>query len=152
MLKRRPYTDEELLKSFGSKEFIKQRERNHSRYWVCLLLLFQICRSEEAAQLALVDVQEEDGILFIRINDDPKLEQNLKNEGSRRRVPIHSSLLQLGFMAYVKGIRQGGHVRLFPKSCRSRFVLHMPVHDIDGVLLRGYNPESLEAKWETSQQ
>lgn len=114
MLKRRPYTDEELLKIFGSKEFIKQRERNPSRYWVCLLLLFQICRREEAAQLALADLQEEDGIPFVRINDDPKLEQNLKNEGSKRRVPIHSSLLQLGFMAYVEGIRQGGHVRLFP--------------------------------------
>ncbi len=114
MLKRRPYTDEELLKIFGSKEFIKQRERNPSRYWVCLLLLFQICRREEAAQLALVDIQEEDGIPFIRISDDPKLEQNLKNEGSRRRVPLHSSLLQLGFMAYVERIKQGGHVRLFP--------------------------------------
>jgi hypothetical protein len=34
--------------------------------------------------------------------------------GSRRRAPIHSSLIQLGLLDYVDRIKQAGHVRLFP--------------------------------------
>ena len=39
----------------------------------------------------------------------------MKNEGSRRRLPIHSSLIQLGFMEYVERIKKAGHTRLFPQ-------------------------------------
>ncbi|RPH77703.1 MAG: hypothetical protein EHM80_11995 [Nitrospiraceae bacterium] len=61
--------------------------------------------------MAGADIQEEQGIPFIRINDDEKLGQNLMNEGSRRRVPVHSSLIELGFLDYVQKITQAGHVR-----------------------------------------
>lgn len=64
----------------------------------------------EAGQLAVADIQEEAGIPFMCINDDPMLEQSLKNEDSRRRVPIHSNLVQLGFLEYVKTIKEQGHV------------------------------------------
>jgi integrase len=114
MNERRPFTDEELLKVFGSREFIKQRDKNPSRYWLCLICLFSICRREEAGQLAVADIQEEGSVPFIRINDDEKLGQTLKNEGSRRRVPVHSSLAKLGFLQFVKKMRAAGHARLFP--------------------------------------
>ena len=65
----------------------------------------------------MADIQEAEGIPFIRITDEGP-EQALKNEGSRRRVPIHSSLIQLGFLEYVKSIREAGHVRLFPQLKR----------------------------------
>lgn len=115
MTKRRPFSDSELLRVFGSKEFLKQRDTNPARYWIPVLCLFNICRREEAGQLAVADIQEEQGIPFIRINDDEKLGQTLKNEGSRRRVPLHSSLVQLGFLDYVEQMKQAGHVRLFPR-------------------------------------
>ena len=114
MNKRRPFTDEELLTVLGSKEFLTQRTKNPSRWWIVLGCLFSAAGREEIAQLVVADIQTEDGIPFIRINDDEKLDQHLKNEGSRRRVPVHSSLIQLGFLDYVNTIKQAGHVRLFP--------------------------------------
>lgn len=112
-LKRRPFSDEELLTVFGSEKFRSQRDKRPERYWLVLLLLFECCRREEAAQLYLRDIGEVDRVPFIQITDDEK-DQSLKNEGSKRRVPIHSSLLQLGFMEYVESIRKSGHARLFP--------------------------------------
>jgi integrase len=114
MLKRRPFTDQELLTVLGSKKFLAQRTKHPDRWWIVLLCLFTAARREEAAQLVLADIQEEDGIPFIRINDDAKLDQHLKNEGSRRRVPIDSALIRLGFLEYVESIRKAGHTRLFP--------------------------------------
>jgi integrase len=113
-LKRRPFTDEELLVVFGSVEFLSQHEKRPERYWLALLLLFECCRREEAAQLYLKDIGENAGVPFIQITDE-ELDQSLKNEGSKRRVPIHSSLIQLGFMEYVDSIKRGGHKRLFPQ-------------------------------------
>jgi integrase len=114
MTKRRPFTDDELLKLFGSTDFISQHEKNPTRYWMFLLLLWTMARREEIGQLTVADVQEEDGIMFLRITDEAALQQNLKNEGSRRRVPIAQDLLSLGFASYVDKIRKAGHVRLFP--------------------------------------
>jgi len=116
-LKRRPFTDEELLTVLGSEEFRSQRVERPERYWLVLMLLFECCRREEAAQLYLKDIGEVDGIPFIQITDEEK-DQSLKNEGSKRRVPIHSSLIQLGFMQYVASIKQAGHTRLFPQLKR----------------------------------
>ena len=111
---RRPFTDAELVRVFGSKDFISERDKNPARYWLPLLCLFTGARREEIGQLAVCDILEEHGIPFIRINDDAKLEQSLKNAGSRRRVPVHSSLVKLGFLDYVKKVRFGKQVRLFP--------------------------------------
>jgi integrase len=114
MTKRRPFTDKELLTVFGSKEFLEQRTTNPARYWIPLMCLFQICRREEGAQLAVSDIQEEHGVMFLNLTDDEALLQNLKNEGSKRRVPVHSALIQLGFLDYVDSIREAGHARIFP--------------------------------------
>lgn len=113
MVKRRPFSDDELLRVFGSKEFLNQRDTHAARYWIPVLCLFNICRREEASQLAVADVQDEHGIPFLSLREDAILKQTLKNEGSRRRVPIHSSLIQLGFLDYVKTMQQAGHARLF---------------------------------------
>ncbi|BCA55106.1 hypothetical protein W02_22460 [Nitrospira sp. KM1] len=47
----------------------------------------------------------------------------MKNEGSKRRVPIHSSLIEsslieLGFLEYIRSIKEAGHTRLFPQLKR----------------------------------
>jgi len=112
---RKLFTDSELLTIFGSEDFIEKRNTRPAYYWVLLLCLFQICRREEAAQLAVADIQEAEGVPFMQINDNEALEQGLKNEGSKRRVPIHESLLRLGFLDYVKTIKAAGHTRLFPQ-------------------------------------
>lgn len=134
---RRPFTDEELVKVFGSSEYRKQRDKDPARYWLPLICLFSLCRREEAGQLAVSDIQEQSGIHFLRINDDAKLGQSLKNEGSRRRVPVHSALVMLGFLQYVESIRRAGHTRLFPDLSRGANGYSDPVGKWFGRLLRG---------------
>ena len=64
--------------------------------------------------MAVADIGEQEGIPFIRITDEGE-EQGLKNEGSKRRIPIHSALLKLGFLDYVQRMKDAGHIRLFPQ-------------------------------------
>ena len=115
----RDYTDEELLRVFGSSHFIKQKDKRPDRYWLVLICLFSMCRREEAGQLLLHDIQEAptpDGgrIHYFNFTDEGE-DQQLKNKDSRRKVPIHSALIQLGFLHYVQRLRDAGEVRLFPK-------------------------------------
>ena len=42
-LKPQPFTDDELLLVLSSQEFLRQRMERSERYWLVLLLLFQIC-------------------------------------------------------------------------------------------------------------
>lgn len=117
VVRRQPFTDEQLVTILGSPEFVNQRHERPERYWLILLLLFQICRREEAAQLYLRDIGESDGVTYLNITDKEP-DQTLKNEGSRRKVPLHSSLIELGFLDYVHGIEAHGHKRLFPQLTR----------------------------------
>ena len=107
---RRPFTDAELLAVVSSKDFTKQRGIHPERYWLVLLCLFQICRREDAGQLSLKDIGGSEGIPFMNITDEGE-GQGLKNAGSKRRLPIHSSLVKLGFLEYVVRIKVSGHSR-----------------------------------------
>lgn len=118
----RDYTDQELLRVFGSDLFRKQRFTRPDRYWLCLICLFSGCRREEAGQLLLTDIQEQDGIPYFNFSDAGE-DQGLKNADSRRKVPIHLSLIALGFLEYIGTLRQTGETRLFPtlKKGKSTF-------------------------------
>lgn len=115
-----PFTDEDLLKLFGSEEFTNQRTGKYpERYWLLLILLHTGARREEIAQLGVSDVQQKDGIWFFDITADPeemKGGKTLKNAHSKRRVPVHSRLIDLGFLEYVERRRKEGSALLFPPS------------------------------------
>lgn len=112
---RKAFSDKELFQVFGSKEFMIQRDKNPARFWICLICLFEICRREEAAQLNVSDIGEEKELHYIHITTEGSGDKTLKNEGSTRRVPIHSALIKLGLLDYVSRIKATGHTRLFPQ-------------------------------------
>ncbi|MCE1243130.1 MAG: hypothetical protein LWW89_07875 [Oryzomicrobium sp.] len=56
----------------------------------------------------------EQGAYYLSISDDPGSGKRLKSNSSRRRVPLHSELLRLGFLDYVRQQRDAGQLRLFP--------------------------------------
>lgn len=118
----RDYTDAELLAVFGSDLFRAQRDERPDRYWALLICLFSGCRREEPSQMNLSAVIEMDGIpcFYFAAEDE---DQSLKTDCSKRTVPIHSALIQLGFLEYVQGLRKAGHTRLFPtlKKNKSTF-------------------------------
>lgn len=82
-------------------------------FWLPLLGLFTGGRLEELGQLHLNDVQEREGQWYLRIKAiHPN--QKIKNSASYRTIPIHEELITIGFIHYVKALRQVGKERLFP--------------------------------------
>ena len=80
-------------------------------------MLFQVCRRKEPAQLNVADIVEEGGIPCLHFKHDGK-DQTTKTDSSIRKVPIHSALIQLGFLEYLKDIKAAGHMHLFPQLTR----------------------------------
>jgi len=73
--KRSPFTDEDLVKLFSSKEYQQGNLKNPYYYWLPLLGLYTGARIEELCQLHLEDIYLKDGLLVIDIcrSDDKKV-------------------------------------------------------------------------------
>ncbi|WP_378945348.1 DUF6538 domain-containing protein [Mesorhizobium sp. ANAO-SY3R2] len=83
------------------------------RFWVPLISLFSGARLGEIVQLRTSDVREEQGILQFAMVDEGE-DQRLKNENSRRRIPVHPMLMELGFDKLLQRRVEQGSTRLFP--------------------------------------
>lgn len=123
---RHPFTIEELKKLFDSPVFTGCRSEryhnsagiflpiDHGIYWVPLLGLFTGCRSGEIIQLRLEDIRTDAGIAYFQVTDDGE-DLNLKTAASFRRIPVHKTLIDLGFLKFVERQRKRNHKRLFPE-------------------------------------
>jgi integrase len=83
------------------------------KYWLPLLGAFHGNRLEEFAQLQRSDVRHSEGIWYLDINDSDG--KQVKNQQSKRRVPLHPELQRLGFLDYVKETSPAPKDRLFPQ-------------------------------------
>lgn len=87
--------------------------KNVSHKWGTLLGMYTGARLNEIAQLRMADVQQdENGIWFLNITDEDDDTQRIKTEAGRRKVPLHSHLIELGFLDFLESRR--GYERLFP--------------------------------------
>ncbi|MDT4843681.1 tyrosine recombinase XerD [compost metagenome] len=102
------------LQTLLNRETLRQEARIYAwRYWLPFLGRFTGARLEELCQLHVDDLTTIQGIQCIRI-DDRGDGQKLKNQSSRRILPIHSELLNLGLLEHIEALRVAGHFRLFP--------------------------------------
>lgn len=85
--------------------------RDH-HYWVPLLLAYSGARRSEIAGLLTTDIGEENSIPFMYIR--PNHLRGLKNKASKRRIPIHPHLIELGFLNHVEQSRKTKFFALFP--------------------------------------
>lgn len=83
------------------------------KYWLPLLGLFHGNRLEEFAQLRRSDVRCEEGIWYLDINDED--DKQVKNEQSKRKVPVHPEILKLGFLDYVERTAPAPIDAVFPQ-------------------------------------
>jgi len=96
-------------------ETLRKEARKHPwRYWLPLLGRATGARLEELCQLRTDDFIEQLGIQCIRI-DDRREGQNLKNASSRRILPLHPALLDMGLLKHVDLVRASGADRVFPE-------------------------------------
>lgn len=82
--------------------------------WGPLIALYTGARLNEIAQIHLDDIREHEGIWCFDLNDNDE-SKKLKTEASRRLVPIHSQLIALGIVQYVRSLRDAGDAKLFPR-------------------------------------
>lgn len=83
--------------------------------WGALIGLYTGARVSEVGQLYLSDFITVDGVHCFRITDEGK-NQSLKNESSRRIVPIHSRLIELGILERLEHLRQQKETQFFPSA------------------------------------
>ncbi|MES2598835.1 MAG: site-specific integrase [Verrucomicrobiota bacterium] len=96
------------------------------RFWVPLLALFQGFRLNEACQLEIGDVSEKDSVPVIWITDESEdadgdgKGKRVKNKTSKTFVPVHPTIISLGFLDFVKERKKAGDgTNLFPELPRN---------------------------------
>lgn len=103
-------------------------EQRGARYWVPLVSLWSGLRITECAQLDVDDICELDGFWVIKVDsistNDTTKEKFLKTRWSRRIVPVHPVLKQLGFLAHARRMKDAEEIKLFPDANRE-FGRHM---------------------------
>ncbi|WP_374316702.1 DUF6538 domain-containing protein [Aquabacterium sp.] len=116
---RRVWKPEELERFFGQplhqqyKLPTAWRSGKAAGYWIPLLGLFTGCRITELCQLQVEDIETGDTPL-IHIKEDLDAGRHLKTEAAVRSVPVHSELVRLGFLDYVRDIAMASTGPLWP--------------------------------------
>jgi len=135
-----PYTEPDMQLIFDSPIYaateLPKGAKEEAARWLPLLGMYSGARLEELAQLHVADVvKDPQHGWYLDITDVVNHEANaiwasqsgavkrLKNESSRRRIPVHPQLVKAGFLCFVEHARSLGQQRLFPQL----------VHDSKGV-------------------
>lgn len=109
--RRRGYTDDEAVRLLRDA----RNQKAAHRRWIPWLCAFTGARVAEVCQLRAEDVREEEGIWCLHFSADAG---SLKNVNSERIVPLHSVLIDQGFVGFAQKIKSGP---LFPDLKPDRF-------------------------------
>lgn len=125
--KRRAFSEAELTAIFESSIYTDnlrpQAGGGEASFWLPILALYTGGRQTELGQLHPDDVileayADQDGAehkaWVIRFVENPERNQWVKNEGSERRVPVHPTLIALGFIDVAKRAIAEKRERIFP--------------------------------------
>jgi len=118
-----PFTLDEVRKILNSYAFTGcESERNYGKpgtfklrdwhFWFTLIAAFTGARTNEIMQLDVTDLREENGVLVFDFTDEG-VGKSLKTKGSRRFVPAHPMLIELGLVAYRDALVVRGANSLF---------------------------------------
>ncbi len=119
--KRLAFDATDVQKIFNHQIFTQKLMKYDWDYWFPLLLIHSGARVNEICQLEKKDLVTVDGIPCISINDIATKDEpdtvwdespkRVKTANSRREIPVHSNLINLGFQRFVESAKSG---RLFP--------------------------------------
>ncbi len=110
----KPYSDDELAQIFDHKNLLSLEQP--ADFWLPLLGLHTGARISELTQLLLTDIKQVDGIWTIDINEEvdakrqtskslQPLSKSLKNSASVRKIPLHPTLIRIGFLDYLELVK-----------------------------------------------
>ncbi|WP_242650513.1 site-specific integrase [Cognatiyoonia koreensis] len=111
---RKPFTPEQAHLIFAElTDNATGLVRKDSHKWGMLLGMFTGARLNEICQLDIADVQQDGETWFLNITDEGDDNKSVKSQAGRRKVPLHSALIQLGFLDFVASRK--ATKRLFPE-------------------------------------
>lgn len=160
--KQRAFRPDELKRMFEGEEMkaLAADPAEHHKFWLPLICLYTGSRVSEVAQLnPQTDIkQDSEGVWHFELSEETEGEEGLAKSiktGVTRRVPMHSKLIELGFLAYFERVKETGSKLLFPpwskldqhgklrqpgEWFRRRFLRDLGLHGIEneaGRALRG---------------
>lgn len=102
----KPFSDLDIASLFNSWPYHTTDNIAHDahayRFWLMPLSLFTGARLNELCQLRVNDVYEDlHGVVLISINDNG-FNKSLKNEQSRRELPVCAALKRMGFLDFLE--------------------------------------------------
>ena len=109
------FTEMELKEMFYKQNYLhytKVEKDSYYKYWVPLIGVFTGMRSGEICSLYLDNVREISGNqrskrwCFDILEEPNRPDKKLKNQSSRRIVPIHDTLLELGFIDFINLLKK----------------------------------------------
>lgn len=95
---RLPLDDADIVAYFATLDAKKGLQP--FEHWVPRILAYTGCRLGEAMQLTKADFKQVQGVWVVDINDDTAAKR-LKTPSSRRLVPVHPRLVELGLLDHV---------------------------------------------------
>ena len=103
------FRDDDLNKIFSAENYNKITHPD--MFWLPILGLYTGARMNELCTLATIDINKHDRECYtITITPD---NGSLKTESSKRRIPLHKNIIEMGFLDYVEDVKRWG-VMLFP--------------------------------------
>lgn len=85
------------------------------RFWVPLIGLYSGMRVNEICQLHIQDVQQDEktGIWYFNIEATKEDDKSVKTAAGFRHIPVHTTLIDLGFLAFFEKMQASGEPRLW---------------------------------------
>jgi integrase len=136
--KREPFSREDLVKILNPKTYLdytidykkissnqhttfttnKNVKLSNPYYWSFIIGIFSGMRTNEISQLRIDDIVKEGNVWMMIIDETQG--KRVKTTSSIRKVPVHPTLISLGFLDYVEIIKSKGFDRLFPELTKDR--------------------------------
>jgi len=112
------FTMEDLETWFTSEIYTKPKYDNkHYHLWLPFLAAYSGMRMNELCHLYVEDVYEIDNIYVFDVNERRE-DQQLKNKNASRLVPVHSKIIECGFIEYVEALKASKIERVFHQLTR----------------------------------
>lgn len=108
---RNPFEIAELRTIFDPQNL--PRNGHPEQFWAPLIALFTGGRISEVCQLHRIDIGKRDDFYTMSITDEGDGEKRLKSGASKRIVPIHPVLIQIGLIDFCEDMKKFGG-QLFP--------------------------------------
>lgn len=105
------YTKEDIDKI--SENCDKLKDSDVSFYWIVNIAMYSGARQKEICQLLVSDIVKLQGIYCFYITARNSEEKSIKNSHSERYIPIHHTLIENGFLDYVKARKAMHKSKLF---------------------------------------